>query len=35
MPVSGGGGGDFEAQKTASICHKSNPYDSRGLIKAF
>jgi len=24
----------FEAQKSASIHHKSNPYGSRGLIKA-
>jgi len=26
---------DFEAQKSASIHHESNTYDSRGLIKAF
>jgi len=26
---------DFEVQKNASIHHKSNPYGSRGLVKAF
>jgi len=29
------GGPYFEANKNASIHHKSNPYSSRGLIKAF
>jgi len=29
------GAQDSEAQKSASIHHKRNPYGSRGLIKAF
>jgi len=29
------GAPDFEAQKSTSIHNKSNPYSSRGLIKAF